>query len=67
MENVLVKLAVHYEQQRTNKLDNNKGLVYGIYYFDVPKTDIDTDQMFNHDIVHVEWYKTELERNNNLN
>ena len=67
MENVLVKLAVHYEQERTDKKDNNNGLLYGIYYFDVPKTDIDTDQMFNNNIVHVEWYKTKSERNNNLN
>ena len=64
---MIVKLAVHYEQQRTNKLDNNKGLLYGIYYYNVPKEDLDTDNMFNYDIVHVEWYKTKLERNKNLN
>jgi hypothetical protein len=64
---MIVKLAVHYEQQRTNKLDNNNGLLYGIYYYDVPKEDLDTDNMFNYDIVHVKWYKTKLERNKNLN
>ncbi len=61
-----VKLAVHYEQQRTNKLDNNNGLLYGIYYYNVPKEDLDTDNMFNNDVVHVEWYKTELERNKQI-
>ena len=61
-----VKLAVHYEQQRTNKLDNNNGLLYGIYYYNVPKEDLDTDNMFNNDVVHVEWYKTKLERNKQL-
>ncbi len=64
---MIVKLAVHYEQQRTDKKDNNNGLLYGIYYYDVPKEHLDTDNMFNNDIVHVEWYKTKSERNNNLN
>jgi len=63
---MIVKLAVHYEQQRTNKLDNNNGLLYGIYYYNVPKEDLDTDNMFNNDVVHVEWYKTELERNKQI-
>ena len=64
---MIVKLAVHYEQERTNKKDNNNGLLYGIYHYDIPKNDLDTDNMFNYDIVHVEWYKTKLERNKNLN
>tara|TARA_R110000803_G_scaffold175047_1_gene237606 strand:+ start:16 stop:210 length:195 start_codon:yes stop_codon:yes gene_type:complete len=64
---MIVKLAVHYEQQRTDKKDNNNGLLYGIYCYDVPKEDLDTDNMFNNDIVHVEWYKTKSERNINLN
>jgi hypothetical protein len=63
---MIVKLAVHYEQQRTNKKDNNNGLLYGIYHYDIPKKDLDTDNMFNNDIVHVEWYKTKLERNKQL-
>jgi len=63
---MIVKLAVHYEQQRTNKLDNNNGLLYGIYYYNVSKEDLDTDNMFNNDVVHVEWYKTELERNKQI-
>ena len=58
-----VKLAVHYEQERTDKRDNNNGLLYGIYYYDVPKEDLNTDEIYNNDIVHVEWFKTESDRN----
>ena len=32
---MIVKLAVHYEQQRACKNDNNNGLLYGIYYYDI--------------------------------
>lgn len=63
---MIIKLAVHYEQERTDKKDNNNGLLYGIYYYDVPKKDLNTDNMFNNDITHVEWYKTKLERNKQL-
>lgn len=63
---MIVKIAVHYDQQRTSKNDNNNGLLYGIYYYDVSQEDLDTDNMFNNDIVHVQWYKTENERNLNL-
>ncbi len=63
---MIIKLAVHYEQQRTDKKDNNNGLLYGIYYYDVPKEHVNTDNMYNNDIVHVEWYKTKLERNKYL-
>ena len=59
---MIVKLAVHYEQQRVDKHDDNNGLLYGIYHYDVPKEDYDTDNMFTNEIVHVEWYKTEKER-----
>jgi hypothetical protein len=61
-----IKLAVHYEQERIDNKDNNNGLLYGIYYYDVPKKDLNTDNMFNNDITHVEWYKTKLERNKQL-
>lgn len=60
---MIVKLAVHYEQERTDNRDNNNGLLYGIYYYDVPKKDLNTDEMYNNDIVHVEWFKTESDRN----
>ena len=63
---MIVKLAFNYEQERTDKKDNNNGLLHGIYHYDVPKKDLDTDDMFNNDIVHVEWYKTKLERNKQL-
>ena len=63
---MIVKIAVHYDQQRTSKNDNNNGLLYGIYYYDVPQEDLDTDNIYNNDIVHVQWYKTENERNLNL-
>jgi hypothetical protein len=67
MKNVIIKLPVHYHQQRIDKEDNNKGLLYGIYYFDIPVEDLNTDHMFDHDIIHVDWYKTKKERNNKLN
>ena len=63
---MIVKIAVHYDQQRTSKNDNNNGLLYGIYYYDVPPEDLDTDNIYNNDIVHAQWYKTENERNLNL-
>ena len=63
---MIVKIAVHYDQQRTSKNDNNNGLLYGIYYYDVSQEDLDTDNIYNNDIVHVQWYKTENERNLNL-
>ena len=37
--------------------DNNKGFIYGIYYID---NESDTDPT---EIVHVEWFKTRIERN----
>jgi len=40
--------------------------LYGIYHYDIPKNDLDTDNMFNNDVVHVEWYKTKLQRNKQL-
>ncbi len=66
-ETQLVAIGVHYHQQRIDKEDNNNGLLYGIYYFDIPVEDLNTDHMFDHDIIHIEWYKTKEERNNKLN
>ena len=37
--------------------DDNKGFIYGIYYID---NESDTDPT---EIVHVEWFKTRIERN----
>lgn len=44
------KLAVHYAQERINSKDNNSGLLWGIYYYD------------NDEIVNVEWYSSQKER-----
>jgi hypothetical protein len=62
-----VKLAVHFKQERINPEDNNNGLLWGIYYYDIPKIDIDTDNMYNNDIVNVEWYASKKERDQILN
>ena len=59
---MIVKLAVHYEQERINNLCNNNGFLYGIYYYNIYKEDLNTDNMYNNDIVNVEWYETEKER-----
>ena len=47
---MIVKIAVHYDQQRTSKNDNNNGLLYGIYYYDVPQEDFDTENVNTHQI-----------------
>jgi hypothetical protein len=65
-ETIIVEYPVHYEQERTDKTDNNNGLLFGIYYYDIPTEDINTDDMYNNEIVRVKWFKTEKERNNNL-
>tara|TARA_Y100001938_G_scaffold145574_1_gene222542 strand:+ start:1412 stop:1612 length:201 start_codon:yes stop_codon:yes gene_type:complete len=64
---MIIKNSVHYEQQRTCRNDNNNGFLYGIYYYDVPSEDLNTDNIYNNNIVRVEWYKTEKERDVNLN
>ena len=62
MKNVTITLPVHYNQERTSKEDNNNGLLYGIYYYNVPVEDLGTDNIFNNEIVNVEWFETEIER-----
>ena len=62
-----VDLKVHWHQERIDNKDDNDGLLFGIYTYDVPEEDIDTDNMFNNDIVDVQWFKSEKERDNNLN
>ena len=62
MSNMIVLLPVHYEQERISEDDNNNGLLYGIYYYDVPVKDLGTDNVYNNEIVNVEWFETEQER-----
>lgn len=64
---MLVDVKVHWNQERVDNKDNNNGLLFGIYTYDIPDEDIDTDNMFNNDIVNVQWFETEKERNLNLN
>ena len=59
---MIKKVAVNWEQERICKNDNNEGLIYGIYYYDIPDEFFDTEDAYNSDIVEVEWYKTEEER-----
>ena len=59
---MIKKLAVNWEQERIYKNDNNEGLLYGIYYYDIPDEYLDTDDAYGSDIIQVEWYKTEEER-----
>lgn len=67
MDYLIIKLPVNYEQERINKEDNNKGFLYGVYYYNVPVEDLNSDNIFNNDIINVEWFKTEEERNETLN
>ena len=62
-----VDLKVHWYQERIDNKDENDGFLFGIYTYDVPEEDMDTDNMFNNDIVNVQWFKTEKERDNNFN
>lgn len=64
--NVIITLPVHYEQERIDKKDNNNGLLYGIYYYNISVEDLNTDNAFNSDVVNVEWFETESERNSML-
>jgi len=59
---MIKKLAVNWEQQRICKNDNNDGLLYGIYYYDVPDEYLNTDDVYGGDVIQVEWYRTEEER-----
>jgi hypothetical protein len=63
---MLVDAKVHWYQERVDNKNQNDGLLFGIYTYDVPDEDINTDDMFNNDIVNVEWFKTEKERDNNI-
>jgi len=66
VKNVIITLPVHYEQERIDKEDNNNGLLYGIYYYNISVEDLNTDNAFNSDVVNVEWFETESERDSML-
>lgn len=66
VKNVIITLPVHYEQERIDKEDNNDGLLYGIYYYNISVEDLHTDNAFNSDVVNVEWFETESERDSML-
>jgi hypothetical protein len=59
---MLVDLLVDWKQQRVDETDNNDGKHFGIYTFDVPEEEIDTDDMFNNDLVGVQWFETRKEQ-----
>lgn len=62
METTIVKRKVNYMDEQSINGYNNNGKIYGIYYYDVANEDLDTDEQFNSDIIDVEWYESETER-----
>jgi len=62
METTIVKRKVNYMDEQSIKGYNNNGKIYGIYYYDVPNEDVGTDDQFNSNILEVEWYESETER-----
>jgi len=66
VKNVTITLPVHYEQERIDEKDNNDGLLYGIYYYNISVEDLNTDNAFNSDVVNVEWFEFEWERDSML-
>jgi hypothetical protein len=59
----IIKRKVNYmKEQSINGCDNN-GKIYGIYYYEVHDDDVDTEDQFNSDIIHVEWFEKESKRN----
>ena len=58
---------VHWHSERADEDDNNNGLHYGIYTFDVTEKDFDEDAGLGaYVVIDVRWYKTEKERDNNF-
>ena len=57
-----VALEIHYHDQRTDKKDENNGLLFGVYIYDVPNEEVNTDDMFYNDVIGVYWFETEQER-----
>ena len=57
-----VDQKVSWEQERTDKNDNNDGFHFGIYTYEVPIEEVDTDNMLNNEVINVEWFKTEKKR-----
>ena len=64
MKTTIVKRKVNYMDEQSINRDNNNGKIYGIYYYEVANEDIGTDDQFNSNILEVEWYESETERDN---
>ena len=64
MKTTIVKRKVNYMDEQSINGDNNNGKIYGIYYYEVANEDIGTDDQFNSNILEVEWYESETERDN---
>ena len=63
----LIKCKVEWTSERCNDNDNNNGLEYGIYTFDVTESEYNQDSGLGaYDVINVEWYKTKKERNQNF-
>tara|TARA_R100000700_G_C3079379_1_gene85808 strand:+ start:224 stop:436 length:213 start_codon:yes stop_codon:yes gene_type:complete len=60
-----LKCKVQWSSERTNDADNNNGCEYGIYTFDVEQSDYNPEiGLGGYDVINVEWYKSEIERDN---
>ncbi len=62
----LVDMKVLFSKEFEGVGDND-GKEYGIYTHEVNTADVNTDEMYNDaDIVNVQWFKTEAERDANM-
>lgn len=63
-----MQCKVQWSSERANDDDNNNGYEYGIYTFDVKQSDYNPEiGLGGYNVINVEWYKTETERDNIIN
>ena len=55
-----VDLKVDWRKERADENDNNNGKYWGIYTYNVPKDELDTDEMFNNSIDNVLKYANHI-------
>ena len=67
MEFAYVDLKVHWKKEMHKSDGDNEGKHFGIYTYEVPLDEVGTDNQFNNDISHVEWFETEAERDKEFN
>ena len=63
-----MQCKVQWSSERANDDDNNNRYEYGIYTFDVKQSDYNPEiGLGGYNVINVEWYKTETERDNIIN